>query len=104
MIGNKRLLNKNMMMNKTLTTGVMLSLSIGSIFAAESGKPVTFYVSPNGNDTFAGTTMEQPVASLAKARDLVRPHRGKNTVSVNVADGVYYLPETLSFSSVAEAP
>ena len=100
MIGNKRLLNKNMMMNKTLTTGVMLSLSIASIFAAESGKPVTFYVSPDGNDAFAGTTMEQPVASLAKARDLVRPHAGKNTVSVNVADGVYYLPETLSFSSV----
>jgi len=66
---------------------------------AISGNQVELYVSPDGSDAFAGTTKEKPFASLAKARDLARSHAGKDAVTVNVADGVYYLPETLTFSS-----
>ncbi len=88
-----------MLMNKTIMTGVMLSLSIMTCFASDSGGPITLYVSPTGNDTFAGRTKEKPVASLARARDLARSHAGKHAVTVQVADGVYYLPETLTFSS-----
>ena len=86
-------------MNRWLVTGVLISMSIASAFAAESGVPVDLYVSPNGSDAFAGTTKEKPVASLAKARDLARSVAGKEAVTVHVADGVYYLPETLIFSS-----
>jgi hypothetical protein len=84
-------------MNKRLITGMILSLSIGSVFAAGQGS-VALYVGPDGNDAFAGTTKEKPLASLAKARDLARLHAGKKSVTVHVADGVYYLPETLVFT------
>jgi len=86
-------------MNKRLNTGVMLSLGIASVFAAHSVVAAELYVSPNGSDDFAGSSKEKPVASLAKARDLARSHAGKEAVTVNVADGVYYLPETLTFTS-----
>ncbi|MBT3194035.1 MAG: PDZ domain-containing protein [Verrucomicrobia bacterium] len=62
------------------------------------GKPVALYVSPDGSDASSGTTKEKPLASLAKARDLARSHAGKDAVTVHVADGMYYLPETLVFS------
>jgi hypothetical protein len=102
-------------MNNRLITGMILSLSVVSGFAAGRVEPagnlvkgrvpetqsqqVDLYVSPDGSDAFAGTTKEKPFASLAKARDAVRAVAGKNAVTVHVADGVYYLPETLTFSS-----
>jgi hypothetical protein len=91
--------NKPKKMNKRLNTGVMLSLGIASVFATQSVVAAELYVSPNGSDDFAGSSKEKPVASLAKARDLARSHAGKEAVTVNVADGVYYLPETLTFTS-----
>ena len=35
---------------------------------------------------------------MFKARKLARSYAGKQAVSIQVADGVYYLPETLTFS------
>ncbi|MBV5277311.1 hypothetical protein JZU56_05890, partial [bacterium] len=109
------LINRRMSMNNRLITGMILSLSVVSGFAAGRVEPagnlvkgrvpetqsqqVDLYVSPDGSDAFAGTTKEKPFASLAKARDAVRAVAGKNAVTVHVADGVYYLPETLTFSS-----
>ncbi|VGO19712.1 PDZ domain-containing protein [Pontiella sulfatireligans] len=55
------------------------------------------YVSPNGSDAGNGT-LEQPLASLAAAQKKVRTVAGKETVTVHVADGIYYLPETLVFT------
>jgi membrane-associated protease RseP (regulator of RpoE activity) len=55
------------------------------------------YVSPDGKDTNSGAK-NAPLASLVAARDLVRPMAGKIPVTVHVADGVYYLPETLVFT------
>jgi hypothetical protein len=63
-----------------------------------AGSQVELYVSPDGNDAFAGTTKSKPFASLAKARDAARSLAGKNPVTVHVADGMYYLPETLVFT------
>ena len=54
------------------------------------------YVSLSGNDANQGT-QALPVASLAKAQSLARPFSGIEAVTVHVADGVYYLPETLVF-------
>ena len=81
---------------KAIITGAMLSLSA---FAANSLQAVDLYVSPAGSDALVGTTQAKSVASLAKARDLARPYAGKTAVTVHVADGVYYLPETLTFAS-----
>ena len=55
------------------------------------------YVSPTGNDTNTGT-VSAPLQSLAAARHVVRAYVGKEAVTVHVADGIYYLPETLVFS------
>jgi hypothetical protein len=89
-------MNKRMMEYKAIMTGTMLSLSA---FAANSVQVVDLYVSPAGSDAFVGTTQAKSVASLAKARDLARPYAGKQAVTVHVADGLYYLPETLIFAS-----
>ena len=57
------------------------------------------HVSPIGNDTNPGTTAA-PVKSLAAARDAARHFAGNEPVTVHVADGIYYLPETLVFTAV----
>jgi len=64
-----------------------------------AGIPATeIHVAPDGDDANAGTR-EAPLQTLAAARDAVRSVAGKETVTVHVADGVYYLPETLVFTS-----
>ena len=55
------------------------------------------YVAPTGSDANPGTKAE-PLKSLAAARDAAGPSAGKEAVTVHVADGVYYLPETLVFT------
>jgi hypothetical protein len=54
-----------------------------------------FYISPEGNDNFIGTTPDRPLASLAVARDRVRASGrvGKELVNVWLEDGVYRLDE-----------
>jgi len=68
--------------------GVALPLSVMA---------ANFYVSPSGKDTNPGTK-SKPLASLAAARDAARAIAGKEPVAMLVADGVYYLPETLVFT------
>lgn len=55
------------------------------------------YVSPDGSDSQSGQ-VDQPLKSLAVAQQKARAFAGKESVTVYVADGVYYLPETLIFS------
>ena len=69
----------------------VLLLSPLSLMAAD------IYVAPAGNDTNPGTR-DAPLQSLAAARDAARRFAGKEAVTVHVADGVYYLPETLVFT------
>ena len=77
--------------------GVMVSM-LGTVAIAEGvASSVDLYVSPAGSDANSGSH-SQPVASLARARDLARPQAGKKAVTVHVADGIYYLPETLVFT------
>ena len=79
----------------------LLSVASSETTAAE------IYVSPNGNDANSGTEAD-PLASLAAARDAARKYAGKEAVTVRIADGTYYLPETLEFtaadSGTAEHP
>jgi hypothetical protein len=69
---------------------IALCLLSGPAFALD------FFVSPEGNDNFIGTTADRPLASLAVARDRVRASGrvGKEQVNVWLEDGVYRLDET----------
>lgn len=77
----------------------VLCAAIG--MAATSGAAELF-VAPNGNDTNPGTK-DRPLATLGRARDLIRQQRQagtmKESVTVNLRAGTYYLPETLVFDS-----
>jgi hypothetical protein len=55
------------------------------------------YVSPQGQTGNSGEK-SAPLADLAAARDVARKVAGKEAVTIHVADGIYYLPETLAFS------
>ena len=70
--------------------------TITAIFIALTGlaRAADIFVSPNGADVNPGTK-SQPLASLSAARDKVRKVAGKEPVTVHMADGIYYLPETL---------
>ncbi len=56
------------------------------------------YVSEAGKDSNPGTE-EAPLQTLGAARDVARQYAGKETTTIHVADGVYYLPETLVFAT-----
>ena len=55
------------------------------------------HVSTQGSDSNSGGK-GAPVATLAAAQNLVKTVAGKEAVTVHVADGIYYLPETLVFT------
>ncbi len=73
-------------------------LCLGLLAIPSVGVAGDLYVSPTGNDANIGTR-DKPLASLAAARDAVRKLAGREAVTVHVADGVYYLPETLEFTA-----
>ena len=54
------------------------------------------YVSSEGSDTNNGTK-DKPFATLSAAKNAARKYAGKQLVTVHVEDGIYYLPETLTF-------
>ena len=80
---------------------LILALFCCSVQAAD------IYVSPTGDDRADGS-QSSPVATLSAAKKLVQPLAGKEAVTIHVADGVYYLPQTLVFepkdSGSAENP
>ena len=65
------------------------------------------YVAPTGEDSNPGT-QAAPFKSLSAARDAARKFAGKEAVTIHVADGTFYLPETLVLtaadSGTAQAP
>jgi hypothetical protein len=79
-------------MNKKISTllSALLGIAFSTTYAAD------FYVSPYGSDSNSGLA-GHPLASLAAAQAKVRPLAGQEAVTVHVADGIYYLPETLVF-------
>ncbi|MDF7825467.1 right-handed parallel beta-helix repeat-containing protein [Pontiellaceae bacterium B12227] len=74
-----------------------ISFFAGLLAVSGMVQAADIYVSPMGNDANSGAK-NSPLASLAAARDAARPMVGKKAVTVHVADGVYYLPETLIFT------
>ena len=77
------------------TTSFLFCLLFGAFLTTVNAADI--FVSPSGSDANSGSA-EQPVASLAEAQLKAREFAGKEAVTVNVADGIYYLPETLVFT------
>ncbi|QDT08268.1 hypothetical protein K239x_02050 [Planctomycetes bacterium K23_9] len=75
----------------TLFFYAMSGLMLSATHAAD------IYVAPGGSDASGGTS-DQPLASLAAAQKMARKAAGAEAVTVHVADGIYYLPETLVFA------
>lgn len=87
--------------------------ALAPLNAAGARQQAVFYVSPAGNDAWSGRRdspnadkTDGPVATVARARDLVRVLKNasggafKAPVTVLVADGVYTLAEPLTFSAM----
>ena len=66
--------------------------------AAAAAPALDLHVAPSGDDAHAGTAAA-PLRTLAAARAAARRVAGRESVTVHVAEGVYYLPETLVFSA-----
>ncbi len=86
----------------------LLALVLAGSGVAAPAREV-FYVAPNGNDRWSGRLAapnaardDGPFASLAAARDAVRRLKARQglrqPVDVRIADGVYPLTETLTFT------
>jgi hypothetical protein len=72
--------------------------SILTIFLAVSANAAEIYIAPSGSDSNPGSR-NAPLKTLGAARDAARKIAGGKPVTVRVADGVYYLPETLVFKA-----
>ncbi|MBL0136448.1 MAG: hypothetical protein IPP79_21950 [Chitinophagaceae bacterium] len=74
-------------------------VSILALLASSPVKSQVLYVSPLGNDKNPGTKAK-PIASFAKAQQLVRALDTRSKVKVIFAKGTYYLPETIRFTEM----
>ena len=89
---------------------MLVCLGIFVLWAAIAAQPVTLYVAPDGNDEWSGRLAEPdpggadgPLATLLGARDAVRRLRDEaltdGPVTVQVREGVYFMPEPLLIES-----
>ena len=77
--------------------GIVVSQEIKFLQEITFSDEIIFYISPNGNDTWAGTS-EMPFCTLQKARDAIRGMKSRGKVNrpviVFLRGGLYELPET----------
>ncbi len=70
--------------------------------------PADFHVAPNGSDSAAGTSADQPFATIERARDAVRKLKRQQPITVYLHGGTYNLTKPLRFtaedSGTAECP
>ena len=81
---------------------VILITAIAVLFSLTSiAEGVSFYVSPEGNDSWPGDRIKKPFATIQRARDAVRELKKKSgltePVTVFIRVGIYELKETLIF-------
>ncbi len=89
-------------MNSHLLVIVSLTLLVCSVTTISTAEEIAFYVSPEGNDSWVGDSIERPFSTIQKARDAVRAlrNRGELTqpVTVYLRGGLYELDETIAFT------
>ena len=85
----------------------MKTITLFLALICSTAQAADIYVSPTGNDQADGS-QASPLATLPAAQKIARTYAGKEAVTIHVADGVYYLPETIVFepadSGTAEKP
>ncbi|MGQ9503722.1 MAG: right-handed parallel beta-helix repeat-containing protein [Thermogutta sp.] len=86
-----------------LLCGVCFLMAQSAVNSKEiNSKEIVIYVSPRGNDASMGTA-DQPLASLARAMDIVRDiRRSKGNqvdVRVQLAEGIYRVAEPVTISA-----
>ncbi len=86
-----RLFQKPILNHVQRTLGLWVSFLL-PLAAAE------IFVSPQGRDSKVGTR-EAPLQSFAAAQINARQFAGKQAVTITFSDGVYYLPQTLTFTA-----
>lgn len=80
-----------------IITGLLMMLLVSC-----NPGPTQIFVAPNGSDTSGTGSIDQPFASLERARDEIRSlkNEGKtdNGIHVNFREGKYYLSETFTLT------
>ena len=80
----------------------ILAFDLFSFVSMANAEEIALYVSPEGNDSWAGDSIDKPFATIYKARDAIRAIKEKgpltSPVTVYLRDGMYELPETLVFT------
>ncbi len=76
---------------------IALVLPTWTSVLAEQAADIVFYVSPEGSDSQAGTSLDKPFATLQKARDAIRELKKegelRSPVTVYLLGGIYELTE-----------
>ncbi|MEI7901441.1 MAG: PDZ domain-containing protein [bacterium] len=75
-------------------TAALMCLWIGVCGCCVSAQAGNYYVATDGNDMNPGT-LAKPFATLQRAQQAARKAAGRESVTVLVRTGTYYLPETL---------
>jgi len=90
---NKRIKGKI----NSIITGLLLMIMISC-----NSSPTQIFVAPNGSDTNGTGSIEQPFASLERARDEIRKLKSEgksdNGMHVYLREGTYFLTETFTLS------
>jgi hypothetical protein len=76
---------------------LVLGWCLTSAWCAQTPTSITLYVSPQGNDAHDGSKPELALATLEKARDLVRDIKKEQPISVILLPGLWTLKNTLAF-------
>jgi hypothetical protein len=74
---------------------VLLIFALTLVFTSTAQ---TIYVSPKGNDKNPGTQVK-PILTIGKAQELARKFPANESIEVIFANGIYYLPQTIIFTS-----
>ncbi|MHC4700518.1 MAG: right-handed parallel beta-helix repeat-containing protein [Planctomycetota bacterium] len=92
----------------TLRVGLLLAYFVGAGPCACPGRPhrvaptTEFYVSPTGNDTNRGTTVDRPFATIERAREAIRQQKKagplEEPVTVYLRGGLHHLDESVVFT------
>lgn len=81
---------------KLISNIVLILLIVAGLSCEE--KTVEIYVAPNGDDTASGS-IEAPLQTIEKARDLAETYAGTRSVEIIFKDGTYYLTDQIVFNA-----
>ncbi len=81
---------------------VSFAVLLCSFTTMATAADITFYISPDGNDSWTGKSLDRPFASLQGARDAIRALKAEdgldNPVTVYIRGGLYELTEPMVFT------